>query len=34
MQGLISNLTAFFEVKIVGDSGFINDRVALVSHSS
>ena len=33
-QGLISNLHALFEVKTVADSGFMNDRIALVSHSS
>ena len=28
---LISNLDVLFEVKTVGDSGFMNDRIALVS---
>ena len=31
---MISNLHVLFEVKTVGDSGFMNDRIALVSHSS
>ena len=33
-QGLFSNLHVLFEVKTVGDSGFMNDRIALVSHLS
>ena len=32
-QDLISNSHVLFEVKTVRDSGFMNDRIALVSHS-
>ena len=32
-QDLISNLHVLFEVKRVGDSRFMNDRIALISHS-
>ena len=34
MQGLILNLPVLFEAKIVGDSGFTDDRIVIVSNSS